>query len=258
MLSEAASPKKNSELVLYAIAPEGAALASLPLGLRGLGLRVLCESGLLAVVSAAPDRQLLTRPQTSDVLEFQKAVAAIAADCDVLPARFGCVLAGEAELLAHLGALAPEYQEGLRRVAGCTELGIHIELPEEAEAAAPPAPSQRAESQGAGYLRARQAYYGRLTQTESRLAAAAQEVQAGFASLCKESYVLPPASAGASRPARSVAFLVFRQSVSQFRAHMDIYKSSAAARLTLLGPWPPYSFTPQPEAERRALKTQVR
>lgn len=257
MLPETACPQKSSELVLYAIAPEGAVLASLPSGLRGLGLRVLWESGLLAVVSAAPDRQLLTRPQTSDVLAFQKAVAAIAADCDVLPARFGCVLAGETELFAHLRALAPEYQEGLRRVAGCTELGIHIELSEEAEAA-PTAPSQRAESKGADYLRARQAYYGHVTQAESRLAAAAQEVQASFASLCQESYVLPPASAGASRPARSVAFLVLRQSVLKFRAHMDLYKRSAAARLTLLGPWPPYSFTPQPEAERRALNTQVR
>lgn len=228
----------DSELLLYGIAGADAPSTEALAGVGGTRLQAISEEGLTALISAAPERASLTNPKVEDLLAFQGAIAKVHATADVLPARYGCVLAGEAELRAHLREKRLSYEEALGRIAGCVEMGVRIQLESRRDPAVGSLP-RPTPTGGADYLRSRQAHHRRIQQAQDDVQRSGAEVAAAFADLARSSHT-QQSSDGTSL---SVSFLVPRASIPAFRARFAEHARSAASREFLLGPWPPFSFS---------------
>lgn len=227
----------DSALLLYGLT--GAALSLPDMAIHGVGgaqLHLIVEGGLAALVSAVPPRSSVASPQVEDLLAFQRAIAAVHAVADVLPARFGSVLESEPELRSHLHARQAPYLEALARIAGCVELAVRIPL----ASSQPPEPAAAAPrpSGGADYLRARQAHHKRLQQAQEQVQRSSAAVVALFADLARASHTQP----SSDNTAISVSFLVPRAHVEELRHRFAAQLGSATPRQFLLGPWPPFSF----------------
>lgn len=219
-------------------------------GVLGAQLAWIVGGDLAALVSPVVDPAAIAAPSTADLLRYQGVIQQQHEDADVLPMRFGGVLADEEEVRAHLDAQRHEYRRALARVAGCAEMGVRVLL--EAEAAAP-APRAGEESgpaggaSGAAYLRARQRRYaaeeGRRRRAEDLLQ---REILPLVAPHCREHLVQTPPSPSGAPAIGSFYFLVPRSEVPAFRAALaSLLRESiqeGAQQLMISGPWPPYSF----------------
>lgn len=254
-------------LVLYGVARASAIQGDLPTGLDGapifsvpvpVPLPVPMQSAvpgqdaqLCALVSILPDSRLAPQPQVADLLAFQQIVAALHANCDVLPARFGCV--GRAgELISPLQQRKNQYLAALSQLAGCVELALRISIPqlvptEEPVSSASARPSGLS---GTAYLRERQRVQALAQAEEARTQAIAMQIHAVFASLCRASQLRPAARhspGGEKMPSAAshevtLAMLVPREAVTELRQRFATYRQQTQHRVWLLGPWPPYSF----------------
>lgn len=191
-----------------------------------------------ALVSPLLDRQLLKQPPLAEVLAFQRAISAWHQHGAILPARFGCLVRDEDALRSHLRARQVDYLEALQRVAGCVEMGVRVTLP-----APPPSTSAPDRTSGASFLRARQQHYARLASVDEQAAQIAQRLTVALAPLARQALTLP-AKREEQVLAVRVAFLVASAALPTFRAALAALAPEPAGRRTLLGPWPPFSFTP--------------
>jgi hypothetical protein len=177
------------------------------------------------------------------LLDYARVIHSIHDAADVLPMRFGGVLAGEAMVRAHLDEHRTDYLRALTRIAGCVELGVRALLPAskppDAPAAAVAAPGQRS---GAAYLEARRRRYSTDDLVRERGAALEQALLARVAPLCRE-HRAELSTPRAGEPALwSCFFLVPRDSVPAFRAAVSPAALGVDAELALSGPWPPFNF----------------
>lgn len=231
----------GSGLLLYCITSAAAPPPALAFGLAGLRLYAVKEAALAALVSPLPSKGILTQPELSDILSFERALSAAHAAGDVLPARYGSVIESEQVLRAHLKERQAEYVQALLRVQGCVELGIRAELPENSPPPDPTPPADHPKS-GLLYLKARQAHHAREAATKELLSQVASRVRADFSDLARESQAQEPRSAQA-KAAITISFLVPKEQLSPFQTRFSSYSLTGAQRLFLVGPWPPFSFT---------------
>lgn len=233
---------ESAGLLLYGIGAAASAWPSDGRGVRGGGLRYVTHGELTAVVSLLSDTAWVAAPAAAELLEYERVIRAQHAVADVVPMRFGAVLADEGAVRAHLDAQRSSYLRALTRIAGCVELGIRARLSLPNPPPAPEGATRPVIRSGADYLQARQRHYSVETRLRDQCAALEQALLAKVAPLCREHRreFSPPRS---GEPARcSLYFLVPRDQVPAFRAAVSPTVVDGFTELALSGPWPPFNF----------------
>jgi hypothetical protein len=219
---------------LYAICAEQVSAPEGP-GLDDAPLRVVSAAGLSAVVSDAPD--MTGAPSESLLWAHERVVERLMSEHDVLPARFGSVLADDAAVAGMLEARHSEWLAALRRVAGARELAVRAAWePEVTDDLAPTADR----GDGAEYLMSRVA-------AQRRSRDLAERIDETLGAVSRESRVRGGA-VSASMPVRA-AYLVDRERVDEFRSCVEgLERELRGAEIVCTGPWPPYSFVAAEES----------
>ncbi|MFA5110150.1 MAG: GvpL/GvpF family gas vesicle protein [Desulfobaccales bacterium] len=185
-------------------------------------------------------------PDLADVKAHGRVVAFFHRQRSVIPMRYGCLLEDELQVARVLEDHGPAYDDLLKELSGCVEMGIRIMVPgksPEPEISrglrpAPEAASYGAQS-GCAYLLNRQAHYAaveRGTEVQQRLA---EQCLAHFTGLFVNSKIEGPLP---HLPLLSLYFLVPASLVESFTQAFRRLEFFREARLLLSGPWPPYNF----------------
>jgi len=229
-------------LLLYCIAEASSPLPEEGHGVHSGALRRLAHGGLVAVVSSIAEPERLASATTAELLDYERVIRSHHAVADVVPMRFGSMLADEAAVRAHLEEQQAVYLRSLKRVAGCVELGVRLLVSGPGSPATPEEPPKQETRSGAGYLKALQRRYSGENQLRERCAALEQALLSKVAPLCREHRreLSPP------RPGEpvlcSLYFLVPRGQVSLFHAALSVDAASESTPTSVSGPWPPFNF----------------
>jgi hypothetical protein len=207
-------------------------------GVDGAAVRAVEAEGLALWLSEmAEGAATLERAR-----DFDTVVRAALATATPLPLRYGTSFGSEEEARRVLRERAGEFEESLRRVAGCVEMGVRAlwrAAPPDDEGAGAAAGAPRAAPRsGREYLELRRAEMLRDDAERARAAALLDRLAGYFPDI--PAVRTPGTGRGV---AGSVAHLVRAGDVELYRSH---FKSARAelvdADLVLTGPWAPYSF----------------
>ena len=190
------------------------------LGAQGEPVRIVARSGLEAVCGEAPPAL-----SAEALRAHEAAVRRIADESQAcLPARFGASAADEDELLEALGAREQELREALELVRGREQMNLRVH-----GAAAAPTPEG---GPGTRYLEGRR----RATRLPEL-----DPLRSSLSAVIRAERVEPHEQPGLIA---SVYHLIDRGASADYRRAVE----SAALdgiRLSLSGPWPPWSFAPE-------------
>jgi hypothetical protein len=239
---EATPRPESSGLLFYCITEASSPLPEAGRGVHGGELRRVAHGGLVAVVSSITAPERLAAPTTAELLDYERVIRSHHAVADVVPMRFGSMLADEAAVRAHLDEQQAVYLRALRRVAGCVELGVRLLVSSPGSPAAPEELPKQEPRSGASYLKALQRRYSAESRLRDHCAALEQALVSKVAPLCKEHRMeLSPVRPG--EPALcSLYFLVPRGQVSLFHAALSADAAGESTPTAVSGPWPPFNF----------------
>jgi hypothetical protein len=177
-------------------------------------LRAVRCDGLSVVCAPAREGE----PDAEALWEREALLERLMEDRDLLPVRFGTVVADERAAVAAVAPRSEALARALDRVRGAVELSVRAVAERAGEA--PP-------ESGGEYLRARVA--------DERLARALHEP---LAALARDSAILD------GPEALRAAYLVDRGGVDVFvEAFRRLQREHSELSVVCTGPWPPYSFT---------------
>ncbi|WP_233468197.1 GvpL/GvpF family gas vesicle protein [Zooshikella ganghwensis] len=167
----------------------------------------------------------LARDQNA-ALEFGRVIEAIHQQRDIVPIRYGCLLADEQQVREMLKKQAVQYQAWLHQIQGCVEMGVSI-LNEKMLTDDSP-------TTGIAYLQWRQQQYRptKLVEAEAVLeffvAGYYRDRLSETISLCTKQIL-------------SIVYLVPRKRLPHFQSALaKCLEDQPDWQLT--GPWPPYNF----------------
>lgn len=167
----------------------------------------------------------------------QRAISAIAAKADILPARFGTVFRDEKSLLSHIRERLQSIRQDFKRVKDSDEWGVKLFA--EVPSSRPIAPAKS----GREYLQAKAAMLPRkndklkpdeeIVEFANKLSAIAKEAAPGGS-----------VSGGQRGLLYQVTLLVPRSRQKKFHALLKQFSDRwrGTRRIECTGPWPPYSF----------------
>ena len=213
------------------------------LGVDGQPIFFIADNGLKAAVSNVDENMA---PDISQLMAYEKVVAALHQQHGVIPLRYGSLLEDEAHIIQHLGEQRKRYNELLYALAGCVEMGIRL-LPPQTKACPPTMHKAPPLSSGYAYLEARRKHYAPdmppLKAVEEIFQQCRQLFEGLFVS-CKMETPLEQITTNAYRVSLpSFYFLVPKKLVDAFcMAFRNTLPPEKAAKLLLNGPWPPYNF----------------
>lgn len=158
------------------------------------------------------------REVTPDALwRYEELVERLMAERDLLPMRYGTVLADEDAVVRAVTERKAELLAALERVRGAVEVAVQTRAP---EGESPPPTS------GKDYMRAK-----------ARSLEAVRRVHEPLAALARDTV-----AAARGEPPR-VAYLVDRDEVEAFVSEVSrLQAGQADVQVLCTGPWPPYSF----------------
>ena len=233
----------SNETLLLLHAVLGAS-ASAPQG-EGWELIEEPSSGLFIAARRVPSR-VLEAPDREALLRYAQHVEVLFEVQDVAPLRFGSSAPDVEGAREMVRQRASALQRCLKRVAGCAEIGLRIQLPEPSPPALAPddeleASASARGSPGLRFLRERQAYWSAQRAREDHARQSAEPFLEALADLAREvAPIEPPARPGHGL---SVSMLVGRQDVAGAREVLDEQLApEQLARVAFHGPFPPYSF----------------
>jgi hypothetical protein len=214
-------------------------------GLHGLAdapLVLFSRGGVSAVCTIHDDLRLETDPDT--MWQHERVTATLMTRCAVAPVRFGTVLSGTGHLEQMLAAQEGRFVAVLARLRGKVELAVRGQLAPSTPGSAigtaavpdrpPTVPSQP--GCGRGYLKALQETYS--DQPDPFPSGPLADIHATLAS-CAEASTAPAGTGGTM----VAAYLVDADGVASFRrAFMGARNRHRDVRLSLTGPWAPFSF----------------
>ena len=226
-------------IYVYALVDDpGVAVGGL-CGLAGAPLGLISRGGVTAVCTIHDDLRLEASART--LWQHERVTATLMTRCGVAPVRFGTVLAGVDHLEQMLAAHEDRLVAVLARLRGKVELSVRGRVsPSVREATtvvvasdAPPTPLPP--GSGRAYLRTLQTHADR---PETCLSGPLAEIHAALAACAEAS-----TSRGGSDDAMVAAYLVEASGVAPFRrAFMGTRARHRNVRLSLTGPWAPFSF----------------
>jgi hypothetical protein len=222
-------------------------------GVDGQPISVLAHNGLSAVISLLAVRQLPPVDVTT-ILSYQRVINHFHHRRTIIPMRYGCIVAGEAQVSRLLEDRFDEYRELLEALDGCDEMGIRVLL--DHPVCGEPAPGLRSSSSGLsvphpvetgkGYLLARRSHYAdrdQLVNAEKAIFDTVCEPFSGLFVRCKVEKSTPVSGdQRSSCRLLSLYFLVNRAKVEEFRQVFQAFASRYATKILLSGPWPPFNF----------------
>ena len=174
--------------------------------------------------------------------------AALATGRTPLPARFGQIWPSDADCATAVVQRREELETFLREVAGTVEMTVCTLLP-----GMPPAPPRTTSASGGrpgtDYMRGLRARADREQHLRSALEALRQRVSRALGPMSRAEIAEVRGSDEAL--ALSVSYLVERGNEPAFRRSVEEVAREAAARLVVVGPRAPYSFTPSHRPVRR-------
>jgi len=219
-------------LYLYAISGEADPPQGLD-GLRGSSVETVSVGSLSAFVSSHD--QIRVEANEDDLWGHEAVVEALMERSDVLPMRFGSMVADELALSGMLRDRQAEFETGLKRVRGAVELGVRAlrsEIPVE-RPTAPTASSAEGASPGTAYMMAR-------LEQERQSDDLERWVHAPLDALARASRRSPALQ---GKPFLHVSYLVERDAVETFRLRVEELESELGrVQILCTGPWPPYNF----------------
>ena len=248
---------------LYAVVAGGAGLPAggatgIGAGVGGGRARAVRAAGLTAIVEDVGEDEfgeaaLRRNLEDLDWLEqtaraHHAVIEAMAERGPVVPMRLATVYSGDDPVVDTLRQRAGDLREALSRLRGRSEWGV------KAYAAAPvdprpeeddPAPGPT--GPGAAYLRRRRAQLTSRANARQDAMGGAQAVHAELSLLSVSARLYPPQApdlAGQAAPmVLNAAYLVAEEQTGAFAAAVnDLTGRNRSVRLSLTGPWPPYSF----------------
>jgi hypothetical protein len=168
----------------------------------------------------------------ADLLAHHDIISGLAAQMDVLPARFPTWLADEETVRSDLDRRRGDLVAALERVHGRVELAVTAVW-----TAAPDEIPPEADTPGRKYLLARQQAFSGSDQRRERARALADQTERLIGSDLVEiqHQVCPSATM-----ALSSAVLVPRESAENVKARLA--REEHDVRILINGPWPPYTF----------------
>jgi Gas vesicle synthesis protein GvpL/GvpF len=196
------------------------------------------SNGLVAVVAceSAPD----SPPDTGSLLAFAGVVQAMHVSHDVIPLRYGCVMASEESVVRLLEENGQAYAALLDGLNGMSEMGVRL-LCQSADLA----PTVSSLSPGAGYLASLRARHGSIGKRHGSLPVL-EHVEAAdrITALLAESFTAQRreyAPAAGNSTLVSLYFLVPRAGTCRFMKKAREF-SLSGTKILVSGPWPPYNF----------------
>ncbi len=227
----------------------GPALPAPLLGVGGGPVYQVAHRLLSAAVSRIAPSDLA--PDLPRVRAYDRVVNSYHRQDTVIPMRYGCMVAQEAEVIGLLDENCQQYEALLQELAGCVEMGLRLlhpaaslspaasGNPQGCREAGRPQPVAAPERPGLAYLTARKAHYVQQARWTSEYRQAADRCLAQFAGLFVKSKMEAPSP---RRPLLSLYFLVPRPAVAAFRRAFQPLNVAEPGGLLLSGPWPPYNF----------------
>lgn len=221
---------------LYCIIPAGCeAPAASRRGVDAAAVREVCAGGLAAWVSDLPDQAV--RPSVARARAHDDVVRDAMARATPVPARFGQVLAGDADVAALLDERHDALLESLERVHGCVEMTVRVLFPGHGGARGP-APRES----GSAYLR----WVRERQQVRQAVTDQAEFLRRGVARAVEEAGVVRDIVWATMAPgARSLesAHLVPRPLIAR---HREVVRTTVERdhhmKVMMSGPWAPYTF----------------
>ena len=221
--------------------PESADPA-MPPGVGGQTVFLVCHQHLGLAVSRVAEGDLSF--DLAGLRAHEQVVSSLNRYRTVIPWRYGCRLADESQVARLLLERGPRYTALLQELDGCVEMGIRLLVPAPAMPQAVQGPEGLEDgvgptSPGLAYLKTREVHYRRLEGWSREHDRLARELESTFSGLfAKVKAEGPPPRL----PLLSLYFLVPRPRVASFRQRFRRFSRTAAAKLLLSGPWPPYNF----------------
>ncbi|MFG3598623.1 GvpL/GvpF family gas vesicle protein [Micromonospora chersina] len=256
------TPTTATAVWLHGVVAGTATPAGLP-GIAGTPVRAVAAAGLVAVVSDAPLSEYgeaALRRNLEDLAWLERAARAHHAVVDalsrsgaVVPARLATVHSDDDRVARVLVERHDELAGTLARLAGRAEWGVKgYVVPGATPRVEEPAGGGGA---GAAYLRRRKAQLSAREEGQRAAADAAAAVHAALAGYAVAARRHAPQDRRLSgAPTAMVlngAYLVDRDRWDGFAAlARELAEGHPEVRLELTGPWPPYSFVAEPEAEQ--------
>lgn len=213
------------------------------LGIFSLPIRLCSTAALTAVGSVIPSQQALSQPSQADLIDYARIIQTAHERAGIAPLRFGSVLDGEAAVRAYLAEHSVRYLQLLADLAEAEELAVRIYLSKDLElvqSATETLASVPGSGSGAEYLRQRRLQHARRAQRE---AVAQQRISWVLTELAEQIRAHKTELAlDRSQPVASIALLVGRRESFQIKQQLKAAAQAASIRLSVSGPFPPYSF----------------
>ena len=213
------------------------------MGLRGIDaapVRMVDLSGLTVWVSEVATPTVVASPARAR--DHDRVVRAALEHETPLPARFGQVVAGDAELVAALEGRREALEATLAKVDGAVEMTVRMLVPAATDDERPAdAPRAGSDATGRRYLERVAARQREERNVRARAAVISERVTSAVGELVRAQSF---ASAGAGSSLVTLSHLVPRENIEAYRsALLRLRREEPALAIMVSGPWAPYSFT---------------
>jgi hypothetical protein len=168
----------------------------------------------------------------------QRAISAVAAKTDILPARFGTIFRDEGSLLAHIREHANDFSQDFKRLKNADEWGVKLFVEEPARATVKNVRS------GKDYLKAKAALLPRRRERDVKMDDDVVEFREALETIAEETAPAGHISAGQRGLIFQSTLLVKRSQRARLENTLKKFAKrwNSVRRIECTGPWPPYSF----------------
>jgi hypothetical protein len=247
--------------MIHCILGQGGSPLALP-----AGMRTIAKEGVVAVVSDVTP-ELVRAADRPALQTFAELTAGLHRTANLIPMRYGCVLASDAAVSRLLEVRRNRLCALLARLDGCVELGIRLLLPATApgapESGAEPSADRATEPQAPRPGHAHLAEVRRRLQGETRVAVQAKAARAAIETAVLGLFRDVGEEQGeiGGQHLLSLYYLVPRAACTDFvealrRAPDPINDPSddpSDCPCLVTGPWPPYNFVGAIDDDLRCL-----
>lgn len=168
----------------------------------------------------------------------QRAISAVAAKTDILPARFGTIFRDEGSLLAHIREHANDFSQDFKRLKNADEWGVKVFAEEPARATVANVRS------GKDYLKAKAALLPRRRERDVKMDDDVVEFREALENVAEETAPAGHISGGQRGLIFQSTLLVKRSQRARLENTLQKFAKrwNSVRRIECTGPWPPYSF----------------